>query len=123
MATAPMQTQAEMPATAPVSHTGPPDPEVSARPSLAHGDSELEKKDVEQQTGPASAAGSPRHIHGIKWFFAVCSILATTFLFALDQTIVADVQPAIIETFHDVSKLPWLSVAFLVAAAGTNLFW
>jgi len=66
---------------------------------------------------------SPRNVHGFKWAFAVSSVLASTFLFALDNTIVADVQPAIIESFGEVNKLPWLSVAFLVAAAGTNLVW
>lgn len=66
---------------------------------------------------------SPRNVHGIKWVFAVSAVLASTFLFALDNTIVADVQPAIVERFGEVNKLPWLSVAFLVAAAGTNLVW
>ena len=66
---------------------------------------------------------SPRDIHGIKWTLAVSSILASAFLFALDNTIVADVQPAIVKRFGEVNKLPWLSVAFLVAAAGTNLVW
>jgi hypothetical protein len=45
------------------------------------------------------------------------------FLFALDQTIVADVQPNIIAQFGSIDKLPWLSVAFLLATASTNLFW
>ena len=77
----------------------------------------------EKALGTAEPEKSPRNIHGIKWGFAVLSVLASTFLFALDNTIVADVQPAIVERFGDVGKLPWLSVAFLVAAAGTNLIW
>ena len=78
---------------------------------------------VEKAVESAEPEKSPRNIHGIKWGFAVFSVLSSTFLFALDNTIVADVQPAIVERFGDVSKLPWLSVAFLVAAAGTNLVW
>ncbi|KAL8686072.1 MAG: hypothetical protein Q9218_007369 [Villophora microphyllina] len=66
---------------------------------------------------------SPRDVHGFLWVVTVLSILSTTFLFALDNTIVADVQPAIVERFGSIEKLPWLSVAFLVAAAGTNLVW
>ncbi|KAL8638513.1 MAG: hypothetical protein Q9228_004336 [Teloschistes exilis] len=66
---------------------------------------------------------SPRDVHGFVWVITVLSILSTTFLFALDNTIVADVQPAIVERFGSIEKLPWLSVAFLVAAAGTNLVW
>lgn len=54
---------------------------------------------------------------------AVIAILSSVFLFALDQTIVADVQPNIINHFGSIEKLPWLSVAFLLATASTNLFW
>lgn len=71
----------------------------------------------------ASSAPPPRDIHGIKWAFAVTAILSSVFLFALDQTIVADVQPNIIAQFGSIDKLPWLSVAFLLATASTNLFW
>ena len=86
--------------------------------SSEHGDMALTEKGI----NPAHET-SPRDIHGIKWALAVISILISTFLFALDNTIVADVQPAIVERFGQVDKLPWLSVAFLVAASGTNLVW
>ncbi|KAL2867463.1 MFS general substrate transporter [Aspergillus lucknowensis] len=66
---------------------------------------------------------SPRDIHGLKWALVVMSIFSCVFLFALDNTIVADVQPAIIDDFHDLAKLPWLSVAFLLGAASTLLVW
>lgn len=35
----------------------------------------------------------------------------------------ADVQPAIVLHFNSVAKLSWLSVAFLIGAAATNLVW
>jgi hypothetical protein len=38
------------------------------------------------------------------------------------QTIVASVQPAIVEQFNSVDRLSWVSVAFL-GAGGTNLIW
>jgi MFS family permease len=65
----------------------------------------------------------PRDITGWKWGVVVAAILSSTFLFALDNTIVADVQPVIVTHFHDVGKLSWLSVAFLIGAAATNLVW
>ncbi|KAH8653989.1 major facilitator superfamily domain-containing protein [Tricladium varicosporioides] len=65
----------------------------------------------------------PRDISGLKWALVVFSILSSTFLFALDNTIVADVQPVIITHFNSVGKLTWLSVAFLIGAASTNLVW
>lgn len=65
----------------------------------------------------------PRDIGGWRWIVVVLAILSSTFLFALDNTIVADVQPVIVEHFDSVSKLSWLSVAFLIGAAATNLVW
>ncbi|KAL8805547.1 MAG: hypothetical protein Q9200_005387 [Gallowayella weberi] len=78
---------------------------------------------AEKDEGPAADQKPPRDVHGILWILVVLSVLSSTFLFALDNTIVADVQPAIVERFGSIDKLPWLSVAFLVAAAGTNLVW
>ena len=66
---------------------------------------------------------SPRKISGVKWILVVISILSSTFLFALDNTVVADVQPKIIERFGEIEKLPWLSIGFLVASVATNNIW
>lgn len=64
-----------------------------------------------------------RKIGGWKWVVVVLAIYSSQFLFALDQTIVANVQPAIVGQFKAVDRLSWLSVAFLIGAAGTNLVW
>lgn len=79
--------------------------------------------DAEKAVVPVEEQKPPRDVHGVAWVLVVISILSSTFLFALDNTIVADVQPKIVERFGDISKLPWLSVSFLVAAAATNLIW
>ncbi|KAL8753098.1 MAG: hypothetical protein Q9184_005521 [Pyrenodesmia sp. 2 TL-2023] len=78
---------------------------------------------AEKAIEPAQEQKPPRDVHGVIWVLVVLSILSSTFLFALDNTIVADVQPAIVERFGSIEKLPWLSVAFLVSAAATNLVW
>jgi MFS family permease len=65
----------------------------------------------------------PRDINGSQWVLVVCSILSSTFLFALDNTVVAGIQPVIGTHFNAVGKLNWLSVAFLIGAAPTNLVW
>lgn len=49
------------------------------------------------------------------------SVFSCVFLFALDNTIVADVQPAIIEEFGNLALLPWISVAFMLAGSSTLL--
>ena len=57
------------------------------------------------------------------WILVVLSVLSPTFLFALDNTVVADVQPSIINTFGGIDKLPWISVAFAMGAISFNLVW
>ncbi|KAK9772341.1 putative Major facilitator superfamily (MFS) profile domain-containing protein [Seiridium cardinale] len=49
--------------------------------------------------------------HGFKWWFAYASVLSTVLLFAIDGTIVADIQPSIVDSLGEVDKLPWIGVA------------
>lgn len=84
------------------------------------------EKEVIQISGEASSSRSSssisrdsdakdlvvRNIHGWKWTVAMSTILSTTFLFALDNTIVADIQPSIVNRFNDVERLPWFGVGF-----------
>jgi hypothetical protein len=55
--------------------------------SSDHGDVAYAEKGI----AVSDNAPSPRNVHGIRWAVAVLSVLASTFLFALDNTIVADV--------------------------------
>ena len=93
-------------------------------PGLA-GASELQKEEARKTEKASSLRGSDsthpdnetkdpitRTIHGWKWAVAMFTILSTTFLFALDNTIVADIQPSIINQFNDVERLPWFGVGF-----------
>ena len=66
---------------------------------------------------------SPRKLEGLLWGAVVLSILSSTFLFALDNTVVADIQPKIIEDLGEIRKLPWVSVAFALGGVSTNLIW
>ncbi|EEP76519.1 predicted protein [Uncinocarpus reesii 1704] len=59
---------------------------------------------------------SPRQLHGIKWAIAYISMLSTTFLFALDNTVVADIQPAILEDFGEIELLPWIGTGFALGS-------
>ncbi|TGO22018.1 hypothetical protein BPAE_0187g00070 [Botrytis paeoniae] len=83
--------------------------------------SEIDQEKV--QVKQIEDAPPVRDITGWRWALVVAAILSSTFLFALDNTIVADVQADIVVTFNDVSKLSWLSVGFLIGAASTNLVW
>lgn len=81
---------------------------------------------AEKATLPSESEESespPRKAKGIVWGLIVVAVLSSCFLFALDNTIVADIQPAIVERFDDIGKLPWLSAGFFVGALSTNLIW
>lgn len=77
------------------------------------------QRDPESMEKPAS----PRPVHGVKWVSIVVSLLASFLLYALDTTIVATIQPAIVNTFGHVDLVPWLSVAFALASAASTLPW
>lgn len=64
----------------------------------------------------------PRDMSQLSWVCVVISLLASMFLFALDNTVVADVQPSIINTFGNVDELPWISVGYALGAIALNLF-
>ncbi|KAI4123474.1 MAG: hypothetical protein LQ338_005238 [Usnochroma carphineum] len=91
----------------------------------ANGGNEEEKRLGAQATdAEVPAQSSERSITGIKWFLVVIGILSSAFLFALDNSIVADIQPRIIRTFvGSIDKLPWLSVAFALGGAASTLVW
>ncbi|KAJ6007479.1 hypothetical protein N7540_011455 [Penicillium herquei] len=57
------------------------------------------------------------------WLLIVLTILSSTLLFSLDNTIVADVQSPIVEAFGDVDKLSWLGVAFALSSSATIITW
>ncbi|ORY70428.1 putative MFS drug efflux transporter [Pseudomassariella vexata] len=69
------------------------------------------------------AEALPREITGWKWMVATVVILSSIFLYALDATIVADIQPAIVKEFDSLQNLLWLSVGFLMSATATNMDW
>ncbi|PKS06149.1 hypothetical protein jhhlp_007466 [Lomentospora prolificans] len=73
-----------------------------------------------ERTGSTSEDSNPptseakRSVTGLKWFFAYGALLSTVFLFALDGTIVANLQPSIVETFRSEQNLAWIGVSFML---------
>ncbi|KAK7932505.1 hypothetical protein PG985_003217 [Apiospora marii] len=68
-----------------------------------------------------AAEASPRDVHGILWVLVVLSTLSSIFLYAMDNTVVADVTPTVANEFGNVVNLPWLSVGFLVGGVAVVL--
>ncbi|PQE17061.1 hypothetical protein CJF30_00003771 [Rutstroemia sp. NJR-2017a BBW] len=75
------------------------------------------------KNGDAADGPPVRQLRGVLWVVVVIAVISPFFLFALDNTIVADVQPKIVDTLGEIEKLPWLSVAFALGAVSVNLIW
>lgn len=85
----------------------------------------LEKGDahVGNEKATAETSESPRSVHGVKWVLVIIALLSSLFLYSLDNTVVANVQPKVVETFNRVDLVPWLGVSFALASAATTLPW
>jgi len=94
---------------------GSTNPPVNSSNNEKHSDDEIQ---TEQELLPR-----PPYLTGWKWFMCMAAIISSTFLFALDGTIVAVLQPGLVEEFGHIEELSWLSVAFLLSATATNLAW
>lgn len=82
---------------------------------------DLEQIVFYSRSSSENATKSPRPARGVKWSLILISIYTITFLYGLDNTIVADIQSAVVETFDDVSKLSWLGSAFPLGGVATIL--
>ncbi|MCJ1283719.1 hypothetical protein MMC26_003050 [Xylographa opegraphella] len=83
---------------------------------LLHGADEHEST-AEPTSNPASAASpneedNKRAIVGWKWVLVAIAINSGSFLYGLDNTIVADIQAAVVESFHEPGKLAWIGSGF-----------
>ncbi|KAF2759881.1 MFS general substrate transporter [Pseudovirgaria hyperparasitica] len=62
-----------------------------------------------------------RKIRGFKWVLIAVLILSNLLFYAVDNTIVAVIQPAIIKAFSNVQDLPWVSVGFTLPGSACAL--
>ncbi|TVY16350.1 Efflux pump DEP3 [Lachnellula arida] len=62
----------------------------------------------------ANQSTTPPYDKENEWFFAYTSLLSTVLLFALDNTIVANIQPSIVESFGTQDTLAWIGVSFVL---------
>ncbi|OHX00520.1 hc-toxin efflux carrier [Colletotrichum incanum] len=83
------------------------------------------KENGDDLEGPRAAVDidSPRKVHGAKWVLVICALLSALFLYALDNTVVANVQAKVVQTYQRVDLVPWLGVSFALASAATTLPW
>jgi MFS family permease len=79
------------------------------------------EKFVDDSETPVTVDDTQRKVHGLAWFLLVLAIYSSTFLYALDNTIVANIQPAIVNSLNGVDKIAWVGVAFVMASSATLL--
>ena len=66
----------------------------------------LAESDTERGVVSETVAVPPRESSGFKWAAIILGIYSSTFLFALDNTVVSDVQPKLVLEFPDgISKI------------------
>ncbi|KAF2087841.1 MFS general substrate transporter [Saccharata proteae CBS 121410] len=117
---------------------------ASAPPSVHSNGGDVEKKsrnslssDSDTSPPPAVSAdpekkqGQPiqpqpfvrAHYKGWRWIAVLVAFNISAFLYALDNTIVADIQASTVETFGEVGKLAWLGSGFPLGGIATVLPW
>ncbi|RVD83958.1 uncharacterized protein DFL_005726 [Arthrobotrys flagrans] len=78
-------------------------------------------RDPEKVAEISEDSDQVRSIHGVKWFVVIAAIFSTAFLYGLDNTVVADIQPQVIDTYGDLTKLSWLGSGFPLGSIATLL--
>jgi hypothetical protein len=76
----------------------------------------------ETELGAVCTPTPARSIKGLRWVAVVLAVLSSTFFYGLDNTVVADIQPTVVQQYNAIDRLPWVSVTFLIGAASTNFF-
>jgi hypothetical protein len=79
---------------------------------------------TDEEKAPAAPDAPPefvRTITGWKWILVCAGFYASCFLYGLDNTIAADIQSAVLDSFGDISKLTWLGSGFPLGSIATIL--
>lgn len=53
----------------------------------------------------------------------ITSLIIGNFLYALDNTIVADIQPHIVQQFRSIDQLSWIPNAYVLTGTAFVLLW
>jgi hypothetical protein len=80
-----------------------------------------EKEERQIVSEPANPPPETRVVQGWKWVFVCFGLYFSIFLYGLDNTIAADIQSAIVDTYGGVSQLAWLGTGFPLGSIATIL--
>ena len=90
-------------------------PDLSDLPEIGAEKGSLEAPKEDSQPTPGS------QYNNWQWVAVLAAIYSSAFLYGLDNTIVADIQAAAVETFGEVERLGWLGIGFPLGSIATIL--
>ena len=82
--------------------------------------------DFEAASETSDTTNSPERPRGMStpvWIVVSGAVLFSTLLMALDNTVVADLQPQIVGALGEINKFPWINPSFTLGSVGSALFW
>jgi hypothetical protein len=97
---------------------GPPLARVHSHISTPHAPASDPEKHEETPTPPPEFE---RKIHGLRWILVCTGFYLSAFLYGLDNTIAADIQSAVLDTYGEIEKLTWLGTGFPLGSIATIL--
>ena len=71
----------------------------------------------------SDSADNQRRMKKPVWIVVSGAVLFSTLLMALDNTVVADLQPKIAGALGELNKFPWINPSFTLGSVGSALFW
>ncbi|KAI1380697.1 major facilitator superfamily domain-containing protein [Hypoxylon crocopeplum] len=87
-----------------------------------HPEPQLATEEKVERSDDANATDDDvRKITGFRWFLVCAALYLSALIYGLDTTIAADVQGAVIETFHEVSQLAWIGAGFPLGSVAVIL--
>ncbi|ORX96462.1 putative multidrug resistance protein B [Clohesyomyces aquaticus] len=98
--------------------------------SVRSSDSNKAFNDISEPEGKKVAPDAPdapetqaetRAVTGFKWVLICAGLYCAIFLYGLDNTVAADIQSAILDTYGDVSQLAWIGTGFPLGSVATIL--
>ena len=103
--------------------------DMSEKPTPARSVNDGSETDVatdeeKGQIAPETVSPPPemtRAVRGWKWVLVCVGFYFSGFLYGLDNTIAADIQSAVVDTYGDISKLTWLGTGFPLGSIATIL--
>jgi hypothetical protein len=75
----------------------------------------------ENSVPPNTLETKTRAVTGFKWILVCAGLYSAIFLYGLDNTIAADIQSAILETYGEISQLAWIGIGFPLGSVVTIL--